>query len=388
MAQMRHGFTLNFVEHATRRTNRIYVPKFGHFILDMTNADGDQEIVEFDFSTLPANTRWQADGVIQPEGYPTDWDMPDYVTVIASLDDVIRYGGPTFWAAINWYHAVGSTPTFSRWPETYTYPAYPRWDSSSQAPLTPTIFYSEETLPYATQQKFATAELEKWRKQKRVWLSELEQRSDLNPDLVKHGGYWLRAADAALQIEFQDPDVKPAVVAQMTRLAMKGAADIDTADEFAENLNTYTSLFPNGPDRPVLWVTKGEGNGSLSEVEQLDLADSHQYPAGTLPSDYNPITMGWIVENQPGVATVDSETPAAGTTVTVTVMDNDGIVGSPTYQWQRNVSDIWVDMAGATSAGYAISLGETSGTQIRCLVSYTDNYGPNQSAVSPIVTIS
>lgn len=385
------GSRLGFVykEHATRRTLRVYEPKLGHMIVDTINADGESEVVEFDFSTLPEGRAWRRwNSTTEPSRIPLDWGLPELAVEIVHVgEDPNSPNPPKFLIGINWYHAAGERPALTRYTN-HEFPHYRVWDDSPQTPLVPTVSYDESSLPYSTKQEVAALELENWRKQKRVWLAELEQRSDLNPELVKHGGYWLRAADAALQIEFQDPDVDPAVVAQMARLAMKGAADIDSVDKFAENLNQYSTLFPTGPDRPMLWVTKGSGNGSLSECEQLDLADSHQYPAGTLPSDYNPIATDWIVANQVGVATVDDDAPSPGDTVTVTLTDPDGIVGTPTYQWQRNVSDIWTDISSETAAAYAIDAAETSGAQFRCLISYTDNYGPNQSAISPVVTVA
>ena len=367
----------------TRRMLRVYEPAPGHIIIDTINADGDSEVVEINF------VHW-----VTRDPIPVD-ALPDFAANNFYFDNLSRLDGyqgyDAFVMQMDWYSEDGRTrPSYDIGPgfgQGEPYPRYSVWDDSPQVPLVPTVSYTESDLSYAQKQERALAALERWREQKRAWLLEAEQRSDLHPELTRHAGYWLRAGDAAVQLEFQDPDVDPNVVAVMIQEAVKGAADITTADEFAMRLNQFITLFPNGPDRAMLWVTKGEGNGSIGEVARLNLADSHQYSAGTLPSEYNPIDHNWMVANQPGAALLDATTAAVGDTVTASVFDPDQPqAGTITYQWQKLVSDLWVNVASATTASYTIPTGTDAGSQFRCLVAYTDLYGPNQSAVSPIVT--
>ena len=373
-------------EHATRRLNRLYVPNMGRLIFDTVNEDGNTEVVEIDLRTYPK--RLFND---ESPAYSIDYTeiMPDIVGRFGLYHEDGSSSGrieDIFFLGFDWYHEAGNPPSDRRF-RIETYPAYPVWDSTPENPLTPTVTYSELDLTYPQKQARVLRELEKWRRQKRLWLLEAEQRSDLHPELVRHAGYWLRAGDAAVQHEFQDPDIDPIIVAYMIQEAIKGAADITTADEFAMRLNEFISLFPNGPDRAMLWVAKGEGNGSIGGVARLNLADSHQYSAGTLPDAYNPIDHNWMVANQPGAAPLDVTEAAVGDIVTASVFDPDQPqAGTIAYQWQKLVSDLWVNVASATTASYTIPTGTDAGSQFRCLVAYTDLYGPNQSAVSPIVT--
>lgn len=393
---------LRFTEHAVKRSHRLQVVKPGHIIVDMTNADGDSEVVEIDFSTWQIKQTTEESQEVDRKGWsgtsgtagvPNNLDdvLPDVMRSIEYSNEArVVYGredADLFAIDVEWYHAPGSRPTFTTVYRTESFPAYPVWDDTDQEPLVPTVTYSEASMNYPQQAEVAVYELEGWRKQKRAWLLELEQRSDLNPELVKHGGYWLRAADAALQHEFQDPDVDQVVVAQMARLARQGASDIDSVDKFAENLNQFSGAYPTGPTVPTLWVTKGSGNGSLGDVERLNLADSHAYSEHTLADDYNPIDSEWQVMNQPGAVTVSTTTPDANTSVTAEVTDPDGGVTGVTYQWQKLVGATWTDESGETGSSYLIAAGTAAGTQFRVLAAYTDNYGPDQSAVSATITV-
>ena len=276
--------------------------------------------------------------------------------------------------------------------DSYTsdYPHYYFWpDGVPQSPLIPNQddYVWEDTLTYAEKQDFAIEALtQAWRPQKRAWLRELAEYVDLNPDIPKHGGYWLRAADRALQIDFQDENVDPLTVAEEAMLAARGATDINSVEDFANNLNRITALFPNGPTDPTLWV----GRDAQGNVRPVNLAESVQIADKSIGANYNPIDTDWIVENQPGTVTIDNLTPNVGERVTATVSDPDGIIdGEPiTWTWQLSVRGTdWQDLQTGSGTRLTTTFVVSQTTHYRAVVDYTDRYGPGQQAISEAIVV-
>ena len=275
------------------------------------------------------------------------------------------------------------------------YPAYYLWPSDeAQSPLTTTEedYAWEDALSYAQKQQFAIDMIEEvWRPQKREWLRELGEYIDVNPNITQHGGYWLRAADRALQIEFQDPKVDPLIVARLAQEAALGASDINSVESFVNGLNGITSSFPNGPSNPVLWVSKND-DGS---VEQVNLQESVQYTESdqSLDNDYNPIDHSWVIDNQIGSFTVDDYTPEPDDVVTASGLhDPDDIkAGTIQWQWQHFDEGTWQDIGEVItgkSASITIPTDASDGAMYRVTVTYEDNFEPNQELTSEIIIVS
>ena len=87
-------------------------------------------------------------------------------------------------------------------------------------------------------------------------------------------------------------------------------------------------------------------------------------------------------QNEAGVLTLSTTRPEQGEAVTASLTDEDGVVGTPTYTWERSDgrSD-WVTISGATAANYTPTAGET-GHFLRVTVSYEDGHGTGQSATA------
>ena len=87
-------------------------------------------------------------------------------------------------------------------------------------------------------------------------------------------------------------------------------------------------------------------------------------------------------QNEAGDLTLSTTRPQEGEAVTANLTDEDGVVGTPTYTWERSDgrSD-WVTISGATGANYTPTAGET-GHFLRVTVSYEDGHGTGQSATA------
>lgn len=369
--------------HATRRMRGVYIEATGHIIVDTINADGESEIVELDYSTV----LFDEDERTFITGATADFVRRVYAdgALYNGFDNVMHF-------SLDWYHAAGSAPSLTQHTVTpehgETFPQYAFWGTQAQEKPTRTVYYGE-VLTYPEKQARAVQAMIDWRKQKRAWMNELQQRSDLGQVVVEHGGYWLRAADRALQWEFQNPSVDPLVVTKMAQLAILGATDIDTVDKFAIGLNQIRETYNDGPTAPTLWIQRGADGQNVEDVYRTTLGGSHDYTdlLVTMPEDYNPIASDWVLPNQLGLVTVDNLTPSAGDTVTATATDPDGIVGAATYQWKKFVTDDFVDIQGATAVAYTIPNDAAVGDEFQCVASYTDNYGPNQEALSFIIVV-
>ncbi len=90
--------------------------------------------------------------------------------------------------------------------------------------------------------------------------------------------------------------------------------------------------------------------------------------------------------NNPGLVILKGS-PTLGGTLGETVIDSDGINGSINYQWQELVSNIWTNIAGATSKSLALT-SVLLNQQVRLLASYIDALGSAENVASSGVTIT
>lgn len=271
-------------------------------------------------------------------------------------------------------------------------------ETEIEEPITIIPDFLPKNISYEEKQERAIYAIENvWRKQKQQWMREAVGYSDLNPDIVKHASYWLKAADQALLREFQNPDTDPLVVEAMARKAAEGAADIDSVEAFAKNLNTYTSAFPDGPQNAILWVSRGDGQDPRS-IETLELQGAFNYAGQDvvipLDTDYDPTDHNALTSNQPGIGTIVNEANVPLNEASITdniiafIRDPDSIKGATvTYQWQKLNTDInqWEDIINETNIVYVVDL--EINNQLRFISTYEDNFGPNQTVISESIII-
>ncbi|MCY3739906.1 MAG: hypothetical protein OXH00_02680 [Candidatus Poribacteria bacterium] len=128
-----------------------------------------------------------------------------------------------------------------------------------------------------------------WRARKKAWLLESPEYADLIPEITKHLGYWLRAADYAIKVEFTkkvdgdndayDWPIIEAIAKEMT----KGPLSLDPDGDGAYNVEFFQAFrgliygstvvpivpaHPNGPSQGVLWLNTGTTWASAADVER------------------------------------------------------------------------------------------------------------------------
>ena len=84
--------------------------------------------------------------------------------------------------------------------------------------------------------------------------------------------------------------------------------------------------------------------------------------------------------DEEGTITFSSDNPAAGTTLTATLDDDDTPISDETFQWAiSNDGNTWTDITDATSASYTPETGDVD-DYLRVTATYTDGHGPNKTA--------
>ena len=303
--------------------------------------NGTEKIIKFDFS--------QELNIVQHATIGHDkiiWQFDPYPSIIFAI----------------WGHA-----SISRTEQSIsTYPTYLFLaDGETETPETETATYTAALSYVQKQERAIRAIKEVWRPRKREWMLQAAERADLSAQLVDKVGKWLKSADRAIQLIFQDSTVDPLTVEKVAELASLGANDITDVDTFMRGVHYYAAT----PTTAILWV-------STSGPTRLNLASAVNY--GTLPSDYDPTDVSWLVENQPGIITLDDTSPTQGTEITATLSDFDGGVGNITWQWQRRDSNDadWANIANAQASTYTPVAGDV-GYQLRATAAYTDNANSN-----------
>lgn len=366
---------------STKRTEKVEVREDGHLFIAGTDGDGSSYIQEWDIRNVLADRHYL--------------DFSDDATFDGEpILEAERTLGEIYRVVMNvYYDESGTVPDIDTESLIETFPAYPLWLSmDAQAQLSSPTDTKSVSLTYAHKQQEAVDAIENiWRPQKRAWMRDALEYSDVNPDLMKYLGIFLNRAEQCIQSLFQDEDVDPLVVAEVAKVAAQGASDVDTIEEFSEWLHWYiTSPYADlldAAETPArIWVTVDGSTVTQIEATQT-LTQGYNTPR---QENYNSITHNWVVENQPGVVDIDDESPAAGDTMTASLTDYDGVKdGTPSWQWQQESStpDTYEDISGATSDAYTVPAGTTSGTKYKATVIYEDSYGPNQSAASKAIEV-
>lgn len=151
--------------------------------------------------------------------------------------------------------------------------------------------------------------LKRWRQQVKTWLLESPQYADLVPEIVKHLGWWLSAADYVLK-DLWDKKVAGTntydwlVLERVVEEAIKGPTTLDPDGdgsynvEFFRELKAVIASNPNGPPRAGIWVNWWEltGSSNVGNVARKHMVND-VFAASTLATR----TVAWTTAPPPGI---------------------------------------------------------------------------------------
>ncbi|RYE88224.1 MAG: hypothetical protein EOP19_02055, partial [Hyphomicrobiales bacterium] len=148
-----------------------------------------------------------------------------------------------------------------------------------------------------------------------------------------------------------------------------GGLGLDTA-VFSGNRAAYSINMTGGVVTVVHNGGGADGTDTLNGVERLQFANEV-------------VTIGNVAAS--GVPVISDPTPTEGQVLAASIVgvgDANGMTSSvPTYQWQRQVGLTWTNIAGATSASYAV--GPIAVNQpLRVVVSFVDDAGNSEHVIS------
>ena len=190
------------------------------------------------------------------------------------------------------------------------------------------------------------------------------------------------------------------------------AADAPATQEVAENTaadtnigSAYTATDPEN-DTPLTYSLGGtdaasfeiDANGQLKTKADLDFESKRSYSvtiqvtdgkaaSGTTETpatidDTHAVTINVTDADDPGTITFSSDPPAAGTTLTATLADDDGVKTTPavTWAWENSTDQSnWTRITGADTD--SITLGtEDIGNYYRVTATYEDEKGSGKTA--------
>ena len=228
--------------------------------------------------------------------------------------------------------------------------------------------------------------------------------------------YGCSAGSAGLRVEvsLQDPGVVVSRSFNITVVANRSPEfgesvyrfDVDENAAIDDEVGVVSAMDMDVGDPVSYYITGGTGRGNFS-IEATGTDSGKIKVAGTL--DYE-VTSSYTLEveasdgkggtdeatvsievnnvDEPGVVTLDTPSSEVdvGTTITATLVDPDGGVRNPSWQWQVTLPDSsWGNIVGANLPEYTPSTAIV-GKMLRATVAYTDAQGPNKSADSLSVT--
>ena len=143
----------------------------------------------------------------------------------------------------------------------------------------------------------------------------------------------------------------------------------------------------------------GETNGQLKTKADLDHEGKETYSVTIQVSDgkdaddntentatiddRHDVTITVTDEDDPGTITFSSDSPSAGTTLTATLDDDDGVKTTPAVTWlwesSPNGTDTWTTITGETTNSYTPGTDDV-GKYLRVTASYDDDEGSGKTA--------
>ena len=148
--------------------------------------------------------------------------------------------------------------------------------------------------------------IQAWRTRKKAWLLESLEYADLIPEISKHLGLWLRAADYGLSELWRlkvagtityDWLVLEAIVKEATKGPLTLDPDGDGAYnvEFFDTFRGLIAAYPSGPtDAAAIWVNWWEltGSSTAADVARRNMND-YIYGADVSQSDRDARRFAW-----------------------------------------------------------------------------------------------
>ena len=167
----------------------------------------------------------------------------------------------------------------------------------------------------------------------------------------------------------------------------------DTAPSYAENgSNAVATYRAVDPERDTLTWSVNNNDFWISQQGQLYFASPPSFEDGTSYfvtvtaedddglSDSLPVTVTVTDVEEAGVVTITPLRGWEGTSFQAELDDDDNVVGSVDWQWQRSPNrSSWGDISGATSSSYTATTDDV-GQYLRATVSYEDDRGSGKEA--------
>ena len=129
------------------------------------------------------------------------------------------------------------------------------------------------------------------------------------------------------------------------------------------------------------YETKASYSVIISVTDGEDITGATE-PTATI-DDTIAVTITVTDLEEVGTVILSRETPRVGTQVTASIIDSDGGVSAPTWQWSKSDTLVGTltDITGATEASYTPVSADLN-KYLRVSASYTDRRGPDKNAIS------
>ena len=291
-----------------------------------------------------------------------------------------------FFTLANWYQGDEGRSPLSFDVDTYPATVWQAQGESDTALAGPfTAATDVPTAPTVLEQRLRVVDaiLKVWRPQKQAWLLESLPYADSNihKNITQLVGAWLRAADRAIQIRFWDSTLAQDTLERFVLEMAKGASDVTSVQEFVQSINTYTTLYPDGPTDPVAWVSIDTSTTPDTVTRNRLATNTNFLTSEELPTTYDATATDWIVANTEGQITLSQSLIVPTQPATATLVDADGI-SALTWTWQRQldgqtqwnaISSPTVSNSGHESVYTGVAA--DSGNKVRVIANYTDRFG-------------
>ena len=131
----------------------------------------------------------------------------------------------------------------------------------------------------------------------------------------------------------------------------------------------------SGPDAASFTIDPNTGEISLAEGTSPDFEARAEYELTvTAGAD---VTVQVVNVNELGMASLSTDEPAIGETITASIEDPDGEVSNVAWSWARSGPDGWDAISGADGASYTPSAADI-GYRLQAMASYDDAAGSGQ----------
>ena len=192
--------------------------------------------------------------------------------------------------------------------------------------------------------------------------------------------------------EFNEGSTASRSVSESASVGTPVGAAVTATDPDGDEL-TYTltagagsNFFSVNPATGKVTVTAGrlldyEASPTIALTVQVSDGKDASHIADTAVDDIIAVTINLLNVDEPGLVTLDSKEPEAGTAITATLTDPDGGLASMQWQWSKSEtgSTNWEDISGASASIYTPTT-DDAGMYLRATVNYADGEGAGKGA--------